>query len=195
MLVRVIQQQTANQPKQLKGPSQLQQSRQVEQPEQPERPERPELPERPEKPERPEQGARSSSPDVIGGPGNQIIIRNGVIPPIPPIPPIPNIQIHTGMPQDIIPPQAVDISYAFFAMVAFIIIGWPFSRAFGRRLERSAASKALPPAVTDQLQRIEQGVEAMALEVERISEAQRYFTKVQAGRAGEASALPSSDRR
>ena len=184
MLVREIQQQTTNQSQQ---PAQARQSERPERPEQPERPEKPERPERPEQPERP------SSPDVIGGPGNQIIIRDGV-PVIPPIPAIPNIEVHTGM-QDIIPPQAVDISYAFFAMVAFIIIGWPFSRAFGRRLERSAASKAFPPAVIDQLQRIEQGVEAMALEVERISEAQRYLTKVQAGRAGEASALPSGDRR
>jgi hypothetical protein len=153
---------------------------------------RPERPERPEQPERPE---RPSSPDVAP---TRVIVRNGspvvpAIPAIPAIPPIPTIEVHTGAPQDVIPPQAVDISYAFFAMVAFILIGWPFSRAFGRRLERNTQS-ALSPAVSAQLQRIEQAVDAMAVEVERISEAQRYFTKLQAGQLGEPSALPGERR-
>lgn len=151
--------------------------------------ERPERPERPAQPERPE---RPSSPDVAP---NEIIVRNGVpvIPPIPPIPPIPAIQVHTGGPQDFIPPQAVDISYAFFAMLAVILIGWPLSRAFGRRLERSGKG-TLSPAATEQLQRIEQALDAMAIEVERISEAQRYLTKLQAGQLGEPSALPGERR-
>ena len=33
--------------------------------------------------------------------------------------------------------------------------------------------------MTDQLQRIEQTVDAMAIEIERISESQRYLTKIQ----------------
>jgi hypothetical protein len=154
--------------------------------------ERPERPERPERAERPEQPERSTNPDVAP---NEIIVRNGVpvIPPIPPIPPIPGIEIHTGGPQSLIPPQVVDISYAFFAMVAVILIGWPLSRAFGRRLERSAKS-TLSPAVAEQLQRIEQAVDAMAIEVERISEAQRYAAKLQAGQVGEPSALPGERR-
>jgi len=154
--------------------------------------ERPERPERPERAERPEQPERSTNPDVAP---NEIIVRNGVpvIPPIPPIPPIPGIEIHTGGPQSLIPPQVVDISYAFFAMVAVILIGWPLSRAFGRRLERSAKS-TLSPAVAEQLQRIEQAVDAMAIEVERISEAQRYLTKLQSGQLGEAASLPGERR-
>jgi len=151
--------------------------------------ERPERPERPERAERPEQPERSTNPDVAP---NEIIVRNGV-PVIPPIPPIPGIEIHTGGPQSLIPPQVVDISYAFFAMVAVILIGWPLSRAFGRRLERSAKS-TLSPAVAEQLQRIEQAVDAMAIEVERISEAQRYAAKLQAGQVGEPSALPGERR-
>jgi hypothetical protein len=148
-----------------------------------ERPERPERPQQPERPERPE-----AAP-------NQIIIREGVpaLPAIPPIPAIPSIEVHPGGPQEMIPPQAVDISYAFFAMVAVIFIGWPFSRAFGRRLERNAQS-AISPAVREQLTRIEQAVDAMGIEVERISEAQRYFTKLQAGQLGEPSALPGERR-
>ena len=146
---------------------------------------------RAERPARPDR----QSPDVAP---NEIIIRDGTpvvpaIPAIPPIPAMPTIQVHTGGPQDMIPPQVVDISYAFFAMVAVILIGWPFSRAFGRRLERNAQS-TLSPAVGEQLTRIEQAVDAMAVEVERISEAQRYFTKLQAGQLAEPSALPGERR-
>ena len=145
--------------------------------------------------ERPGQSERPTSPDAAP---NQIIVRQGTpvvpaIPPIPPIPAIPTIEVQTGGPQDVIPPQAVDISYAFFAMVAVILIGWPLSRAFGRRLERTTQS-ALSPAVSEQLTRIEQAVDAMAVEVERISEAQRYFTKLQAGQLAEPGALPGERR-
>ena len=47
----------------------------------------------------------------------------------------------------------------------------------------------------EQLQRIEQAVDTMAIEVERISEAQRYLTKLHAGRVAESAGLPSGDGR
>jgi hypothetical protein len=93
-----------------------------------------------------------------------------------------------------IPPQVVDLAFGFFFMVAAIVIGFPLSRAFSRRLERGSQAAAVSPAVSDQLLRIEQAVEAMALEVERISEAQRYLTKLQVAQ-GEPGALPSGERR
>lgn len=130
---------------------------------------------------------------------NQVIIRKGVpIPAVPAVPAIPSfpgqITVQTGTPPDMIPPQAVDLAYGFFFMVAAIVIGFPLSRAFSRRLERGAQTAAVAPAVTDQLLRIEQAVDAMALEVERISEAQRYLTKLRVGQA-EPGALPSGERR
>jgi hypothetical protein len=82
-----------------------------------------------------------------------------------------------------------------YAMIAVMFIGWPLARAWGRRLERGGASMSLSPAMGEQLQRIEQSVDAMALEVERISEAQRYLTKLHAGRAAESAGLPSGDGR
>jgi cation transport ATPase len=95
------------------------------------------------------------------------------------------ITVHTSpapFVQDMIPPQAVDISIAFFIMIAVIIIGWPLARAFGRRLERRADTPALPDAaISGQLQRIEQAVEAMSIEIERISESQRFMAKLQNG--------------
>ena len=98
--------------------------------------------------------------------------------------------------QDFIPRQAVDISIAFFVMLAVIIIGWPLARAFGRRLERRADAPAIAdPAIAAQLQRIEQAVEAMSIEVERISESQRFMAKLQSGAAGDRAALGAVERR
>jgi hypothetical protein len=82
-------------------------------------------------------------------------------------------------PGEIIPPQAVDISIAFFLMVAAIIIGLPIARAFARRMDRKSAGPGqIPREVSDQLVQINQAVDAIALEVERISEGQRYTTRL-----------------
>jgi hypothetical protein len=87
--------------------------------------------------------------------------------------------VYTGQipPSEMIPPQAVDISIAFFAMLAFIIVGLPLARAFARRMDRRG--EAAPAAeVTPRLDRIEQAVDAIAIEIERISENQRYASRV-----------------
>jgi len=94
-----------------------------------------------------------------------------------------NQQVYTTQPPDMevprIPGEAVDLAIGFFITCAVIVIGWPISRALGRRLERRGAVTLPDPGVAEQLQRIEQGVEAMAIEVERISESQRFLAKVQ----------------
>ncbi len=79
----------------------------------------------------------------------------------------------------VIPPQAVDISIAFFITCAVIVVGWPISRALGRRFEKRGSTPMLDASVADQLQRIEQAVEAVAIEVERISESQRFLARLQ----------------
>jgi multidrug efflux pump subunit AcrA (membrane-fusion protein) len=78
-----------------------------------------------------------------------------------------------------IPPQAVDIAIGFFVTCAVIVVGWPISRALGRRFERRGSTPLLDTSVAEQLQRIEQAVEAVAIEVERISESQRFLAKLQ----------------
>jgi hypothetical protein len=80
--------------------------------------------------------------------------------------------------RDMIPPQAVDISVAFFIMVAAIIIGLPIARAFARRMDKSSPRAQVAPEVSNQLTQITQAVDAIALEVERISEGQRYTTRL-----------------
>ena len=80
---------------------------------------------------------------------------------------------------DLVPPQAVDISIAFFVTVAVIIIGLPIARAFARRMDRRTAGPAqIPNEVSAQLSQLTQSVDAIALEVERISEGQRFTTRL-----------------
>lgn len=108
------------------------------------------------------------------------------------------VTVHTSqMPgdmRDVVPPQVVDISIAFFVMCAVIIIGWPLARAFGRRIERRGESSAVESGVTNQLQRIEQAVEAMSIEIERISESQRFMAKLQSDSA-QRPVIPTAERR
>ena len=85
--------------------------------------------------------------------------------------------------------MAENISYALFVTIAVIAIGVPLVRALGRRLGPAPAPPAIPPQVGEQLKRIEHAVESMAIEIERISESQRYLMKRQAGKP-ELAALP-----
>lgn len=87
-----------------------------------------------------------------------------------------------------IPPEAVDISLAFFAMVAFVIVGLPLARAFARRMDRRGAA-APASDLAPRLDRIEQAIEAIAIEVERVSEGQRYTTRA----ISEIRALPGAN--
>lgn len=79
---------------------------------------------------------------------------------------------------NIIPPQAVDISIAFFLTMAAIIIGLPLARAFARRMDRRGGSTQIPNEISSQLAHLNQAVDAIALEVERISEGQRFTTRL-----------------
>lgn len=111
--------------------------------------------------------------------------REGQATTVPGIPPIgtPGAQVPPNW-NDVIPPQAVDISIAFFIMVAAIIVGYPIMRAIGRRIEGGApVPQPLPGDVRNQLQHIAQSVDAIAIEVERISEGQRFASKILAERS------------
>lgn len=92
-----------------------------------------------------------------------------------------------------IPPEALEIVKMFFTTIVVIALGIPVIRAFTRRFERGPAPPNIaPPDVVARLQRIEQAVESVAIEVERIAEAQRFSAKLQAEQAQRA--LPTSDR-
>ena len=80
------------------------------------------------------------------------------------------------------------VPLGFFAMITTIAIGTQIVRAITRRNDREAKAKVAPD-VTARLERIEQAVDAIAIEVERISEGQRFTTKLLTERASEASRL------
>ncbi len=54
----------------------------------------------------------------------------------------------------------------------------PLVRAAARRLEASGEVPKVPTEVADRLARIETAVDAISLEVERISESQRFVTQL-----------------
>lgn len=82
-----------------------------------------------------------------------------------------------GGPQ--IPFEVVLIAKSFFTTIVFIALGIPIIRALSRRfIERPAPAPVISGDVTQRLERIEQAVDSIAIEVERISEAQRFTTKL-----------------
>jgi hypothetical protein len=85
--------------------------------------------------------------------------------------------VPAGLARDVIPQQVVDISIAFFLTMAAIIIGLPLARAFGRRMDRRGTQQ-IPSDLSHQIGQLNQAVDAIALEVERISEGQRFTTRL-----------------
>jgi hypothetical protein len=77
------------------------------------------------------------------------------------------------------------IPLAGMTMIVLLALGVPLVRALTRRWERGSLRPAVPPDVLSRLDRIEQAVEAVAIEVERISEGQRFTTKLLSERGGE----------
>jgi hypothetical protein len=91
------------------------------------------------------------------------------------------------------PPEAVFVLGGIFMFVAI----FPISIAYARRIWRrsAAAVTALPKDVIDRFTQIDQAVESIAVEVERIGEGQRFITRVlseQGKRPALESAVPES---
>ena len=88
--------------------------------------------------------------------------------------------------------EDVLVPFGFFAMVTVCVIGVPLVRGLVRRWEKQDAGTKIPSDVTTRLERMEQGIDAIAVEVERISEGQRFTTKLLSEREGHA--LPATSR-
>ena len=81
----------------------------------------------------------------------------------------------------------------FFATVIICAIGIPLARAYSRRMDSESKNPRLPSEVTDRLERMERAIDSVAIEVERISEGQRFTTKLLSeGRGLDARQIPSS---
>ena len=73
---------------------------------------------------------------------------------------------------------AIIVPLGAFIMVIVISIGIPMARAFARKMDSDSRNPRLPTEVTDRMERMEQAIDSIALEVERISEGQRFTTKL-----------------
>lgn len=81
----------------------------------------------------------------------------------------------------------------FFFTVIVLALGVPLVLAYTRRRNQEPPKQQLADAA--RLARIETAIEAMAVEVERISEGQRFVTKLLAEREKPQAVLPHSDGR
>jgi len=76
------------------------------------------------------------------------------------------------------PINGVMVPIVLFICVAASAIGIPIARAYARRIERGPLEPTMPPEMKTRLERMEQALDSIAIEVERISEAQRFTTKL-----------------
>lgn len=79
------------------------------------------------------------------------------------------------------------------ATIVLIAVLYPIARAIAKRMERKDVSPPLPatnPEADARIRRLEQSIEAMELELERISEGQRYTTKLLTERLPLAARVP-----
>jgi hypothetical protein len=77
----------------------------------------------------------------------------------------------------------------FMALMTLMAFGFalvfPIVRAWSRRIEARGKTPALNAASDPRLERMEQAIDAIAIEVERIAEAQRFQTRLLSERAAE----------
>lgn len=113
-------------------------------------------------------------------------------PPIPPLPTGPAGQAEVGtavQPPSVvqvspdIPPEVVPIVAIVFGSLALMVIVTPIVRGIIRMLERRQEKSLVHgPAVAQQLAQLQQSVDTLAIEVERISESQRFQARLLAER-------------
>jgi hypothetical protein len=74
------------------------------------------------------------------------------------------------------------IPVIFVSSIPIVAIGLPIARAYAARLGRAPVTPTVPLEVAARLERMEQAIDSIAVEVERISEGQRFTTKLLAER-------------
>jgi hypothetical protein len=89
------------------------------------------------------------------------------------------------------PENAIILTAIVMFFIALTLIGFPMARAAARRMDRRTAGPQLPNDLLPRLERIEQAVDGVALEMERVAEAQRFSARLLSERLPEA--LPRLD--
>ena len=80
--------------------------------------------------------------------------------------------------------EDIVVPIAGMLMVIVLSIGVPLTVAYIRRAGKKAELPSMPPEAISRLERMEQAIDSIAVEVERISEGQRFTTKLLSERAG-----------
>ena len=89
--------------------------------------------------------------------------------------------------------ETIPIVGMALSMVVVIFMGWPLARAFARRLDRRTELGTVRAAdLQPQIRQLQESIDTMAIELERISESQRFQAKLMAERS---QALPSEQKR
>ena len=70
------------------------------------------------------------------------------------------------------------IPIVLFIMMGITAIGWPIARALARKMDRESLQPKIPLELQGRLERMELALDSIAVEVERISEGQRFTTKL-----------------
>jgi hypothetical protein len=70
------------------------------------------------------------------------------------------------------------VAIVAIVMASLAAIVAPFAKAMARKIDKEAGASQLPSDVEARLVRIEQAIAAVAVEIERISEGQRFTTKL-----------------
>lgn len=96
------------------------------------------------------------------------------------------------------PSDGVQIVGIIFSTLLLLLLGFPLVRSYVRRTAAGASPAGAPPELAQRLARIEQAIEAVAIEVERISESERYSARLlterlPAAAAQTAQATPTAD--
>lgn len=93
-----------------------------------------------------------------------------------------------------IPPEVIPLVGMTLGILLAMVVLWPIARAIGRMIDRRTDKSLVRIAeVAPQLRQLQESVDAMAIELERISEAQRFTAKIMAEKP--ASAIGAGDRR
>ena len=86
--------------------------------------------------------------------------------------------------------EDIVVPIAFFVSVIIMAIGIPLVRGIVRRWDRKGGEPSMPTDTAARLDRIEQAIDAMSIQVERIAEGQRFVTRIMSDRGAERVALP-----
>ncbi|MEK7401208.1 MAG: hypothetical protein AABZ80_02475 [Gemmatimonadota bacterium] len=88
------------------------------------------------------------------------------------------------------PPEEVFVLTGIF----FFVVLFPLTIAYARRIWRRGAPTALPQEIYDRFTRLEQSLDTIAIEVERVGEGQRFLTRMQAQQSDRALGAGPAER-